>query len=69
MWQHITMDFITKLPKIARGFDTNQVIIDRLTKSAHLIYIHEISSTVKLDDIYVREIISHRGMSTSVVFD
>ena len=36
-WERITMDFITKLPKMASGHDTIWVIVDRLTKSAHFI--------------------------------
>ncbi|GJV19215.1 putative reverse transcriptase domain-containing protein [Tanacetum coccineum] len=31
-WDKITMDFITKLPKTNSGYDTNWVIVDRLTK-------------------------------------
>ncbi|GJX45430.1 putative reverse transcriptase domain-containing protein [Tanacetum coccineum] len=30
-WEKITMDFITKLPKMAAGFDSIWVIVDRLT--------------------------------------
>ncbi|GJV43713.1 putative reverse transcriptase domain-containing protein [Tanacetum coccineum] len=33
-WEKITMDFVTKLPRTAAGFDTIWVIIDRLTKYA-----------------------------------
>ncbi|GJW14344.1 putative reverse transcriptase domain-containing protein [Tanacetum coccineum] len=33
-WDNITMDFVTKLPKISQGYDTIWVIVDRLTKSA-----------------------------------
>ncbi|GJS86443.1 putative reverse transcriptase domain-containing protein [Tanacetum coccineum] len=36
-WKKITMDFITKLPKTAAGFDSIWVIVDRLTKSAHFL--------------------------------
>ncbi|GJY29935.1 reverse transcriptase domain-containing protein [Tanacetum coccineum] len=32
MWEKITMDFITKLPKTAAGYDSIWVIVDRLTK-------------------------------------
>ncbi|GKA49505.1 putative reverse transcriptase domain-containing protein [Tanacetum coccineum] len=40
-WDNITMDFITKLPKSSRGFDTIWVIMDQLTKSAHFLPIRE----------------------------
>ncbi|GJX62994.1 putative reverse transcriptase domain-containing protein [Tanacetum coccineum] len=36
-WEKITMDFITKLPKTAAGFDSIWVIVDRLTKSAYFL--------------------------------
>ncbi|GJU22990.1 putative reverse transcriptase domain-containing protein [Tanacetum coccineum] len=39
-WDNITMDFITKLPRLSQGFDTS-VIVDRLTKSALLLPIRE----------------------------
>nr|GEX86604.1 reverse transcriptase domain-containing protein [Tanacetum cinerariifolium] len=31
-WDNITMDFVTKLPKLSQGYDTIWVIVDRLTK-------------------------------------
>nr|GEU44603.1 reverse transcriptase domain-containing protein [Tanacetum cinerariifolium] len=40
-WDNITMDFITKLPKSSQGFDTIEVIVDRLKKSAHFLPIRE----------------------------
>ncbi|GJW03457.1 putative nucleotidyltransferase, ribonuclease H [Tanacetum coccineum] len=47
-WEKITMDFITKLPKTAAGFDSIWVIVDRLTKSAHFLPMKETDSTEKL---------------------
>ena len=35
-WDSISMDFVTGLPNTLRGHDSIWVIIDRLTKSAHL---------------------------------
>ncbi|GKC48718.1 reverse transcriptase domain-containing protein [Tanacetum coccineum] len=43
-WETITMDFVTKLPKISNGHDTIWVIVDLLTKSAHFILTREIDS-------------------------
>lgn len=44
-WESITMDFITKLPKMTKSFDTIWVTMDRLTNSAHFLAIHGSSST------------------------
>ncbi|GKD48670.1 putative reverse transcriptase domain-containing protein, partial [Tanacetum coccineum] len=44
-WKKITMDFITKLPKTAAGFDSIWVIIDRLTDMYG--YINNHKKTVK----------------------
>nr|GEW79880.1 putative reverse transcriptase domain-containing protein [Tanacetum cinerariifolium] len=40
-WENITMDFVTKLPKMATGQDTIWVIVDRLTKSAYFLPMRE----------------------------
>ena len=42
-WEHITMDFITKLPKTRRGYDAIWVVVDHLTKSAYFLAIKESS--------------------------
>ncbi|GJW23210.1 reverse transcriptase domain-containing protein [Tanacetum coccineum] len=42
------MDFITKLPKTAAGYDSIWVIVDRLTKSAYFLPMKETDSTEKL---------------------
>ncbi|XP_052627225.1 uncharacterized protein LOC128133734, partial [Lactuca sativa] len=68
-WEQITMDFITKLPRTARGVDAIWVIVDRLTKSAHFLAISESSSAEKLAEIYVREVVSRHGVPISIVSD
>nr|GEW37313.1 reverse transcriptase domain-containing protein [Tanacetum cinerariifolium] len=47
-WENITMDFVTKLPKLSTGQDAIWVIIDRLTKSAHFLPLMETNSMEKL---------------------
>ena len=68
-WEDITMDFITKLPRTARGMDSIWVIMDRLTKSAHFIPIQENISAEKLADIYIREVVARHGVPVSVISD
>ena len=45
------------------------MIVDRLTKSAHFLAISEISSTERLAEIYVREVVSRHGVPISIVSD
>ncbi|KAJ9539506.1 LOW QUALITY PROTEIN: hypothetical protein OSB04_032239 [Centaurea solstitialis] len=68
-WEHITMDLITKLPRTPRNVDAIWVIVDRLTKSAHFIAINESSSSEKLADIYVKEIVARHGVPVTIISD
>ncbi|GKC08839.1 putative reverse transcriptase domain-containing protein [Tanacetum coccineum] len=47
-WERITMDFMSGLPRTPSGYDTIWVIIDRLTKSAHVLPIKKMDSMEKL---------------------
>ena len=68
-WEQIMMDFITKLPRMAKGFDAIWVIVDRLTKSAHFLPIRESSSTEKLADVYIHEIVARHWVPVSIISD
>ncbi|KAJ9541893.1 hypothetical protein OSB04_028399 [Centaurea solstitialis] len=68
-WEHITMDLITKLPRTPRNVDAIWVIVDRLTKSAHFIAINESSSSEKLSDIYIKEIVARHGVPVTIISD
>ncbi|KAJ0494407.1 putative nucleotidyltransferase, Ribonuclease H [Helianthus annuus] len=68
-WEHISMDFVTKLPRTSSGHDMIWVIVDRLTKSAHFLPIREKDSTEKLAKIYLREIVARHGVPLSIISD
>ncbi|GJU49718.1 reverse transcriptase domain-containing protein [Tanacetum coccineum] len=68
-WEKITMDFITKLPKMVAGFDSIWVIVDRLTKSAHFLPMRETDSTEKLTRLYMKEIVARHRISESIISD
>ncbi|KAI3821409.1 hypothetical protein L1987_08976 [Smallanthus sonchifolius] len=68
-WEHITMDFITKLPRTAKGHDTIWVIVDRLTKSAHFLPIRETFSSERLAEVFINEVVARHGMPLTIVSD
>ncbi|GKD61831.1 hypothetical protein Tco_1299340 [Tanacetum coccineum] len=68
-WENITMDFITKLPKTAAGYDLIWVIVDRLTKSAHFLPMKETDLTEKLTRLYMKEIVARHGIPVSIISD
>ncbi|GJW61985.1 putative reverse transcriptase domain-containing protein [Tanacetum coccineum] len=68
-WENITMDFVTKLPKMMSGQDTIWVIVDRLTKSAHFLPMKETDSREKLTRQYLKEVVSRHGVPVSIISD
>ncbi|GKB49757.1 reverse transcriptase domain-containing protein, partial [Tanacetum coccineum] len=61
-WEGITMDFVMKLPRTSSGNDTIWVIVDRLTKSAHFLPMHEYYKMDRLARLYVNEIFARHGV-------
>ncbi|GKD04462.1 putative reverse transcriptase domain-containing protein [Tanacetum coccineum] len=68
-WENITMDFVTKLPKMASCQDTIWVFVDRLTKFAHFLPMKETDSMEKLTIKYLKEVVSRHGLSVSIISD
>ncbi|XP_071901715.1 uncharacterized protein [Coffea arabica] len=68
-WDHITMDFVTGLPRSQKGFDAVWVIVDRLTKSVHFLPVSMSFSLEKLAKLYTEEIMRLHGISISIVSD
>ena len=67
--EHITMDFVTALPRSPKGNNAVWVVVDRLTKSAHFIPFRVGQSTEFLADKYIREIVRLHGVPVSIVSD
>ncbi|GKE26489.1 putative reverse transcriptase domain-containing protein [Tanacetum coccineum] len=68
-WENITMDFVTKLPKMTSSQDIIWVIVDRLTKSAHFLPMKEIDSMEKLTRQYLKEVVSRHGVPILIISD
>ena len=68
-WEHITMDFVTGLPRTQKSHDVIWVIVDRLTKSAHFLAMNIKDSLPMLAKLYIEEIVRLHGVPVSIVSD
>lgn len=68
-WEHITMDFVTSLPRSRKGNDAIWVIVDRLTKTAHFLPIRMTMSMEVMAKLYVEEIVRLHGVPVTIVSD
>jgi hypothetical protein len=68
-WEHITMDFVTGIPRTMTGLDAVWVVVDRLTKSAHFLPIKTTYDMNRLAKEYVDEIVRLHGVPVSIVSD
>ncbi|GJT51326.1 putative reverse transcriptase domain-containing protein [Tanacetum coccineum] len=68
-WEGIAMYFVTKFPRTSSGHDTIWVIVDRLTKSAHFLPMHEDYKMDILARLYLNEIVARHGMPISIISD
>nr|GEU38873.1 putative reverse transcriptase domain-containing protein [Tanacetum cinerariifolium] len=68
-WDKITIDLITKLPRSRSGYDATWVIVDRLTKSAYFLEIHEDFNTKKLARLYIDLIVVRHRVPVSIISD
>src|SRR3954463_7631159 len=68
-WDHITMDFVSGLPRSPNGHDSIWVIVDRLTKCAHFLPVRRTDSLAKLSKLYMHEIVRLHGVPLSIVSD
>ncbi|GJV86561.1 putative reverse transcriptase domain-containing protein [Tanacetum coccineum] len=60
---------VSRLPRSSSGYDTNWVIVDRLTKSAHFLAIREDYKMEKLARIYIVDIVAGHGEPVSTISD
>ncbi|GJZ63249.1 putative reverse transcriptase domain-containing protein [Tanacetum coccineum] len=69
VYVRIAMDFVTKLPRTSSGHDTIWVIVDRLTKSAHFLPMHEDYKMDRLARLYLNKIVARHGVTISIISD
>ena len=68
-WEHVTMDFVTPLPRTQRRHDAVWVIVDRLTKSAHFLAVRMTFTLEEFCRLYIYEIVQLHGVLVSIVSD
>ena len=68
-WEHVTMDFVTHLPRTLQRHDVVWVIVDRLTKSAHFLAVQMTFTLERFCRLYIREIVRLYGVPVSIVSD
>ena len=68
-YEHVTMDFVTHLPRTPRRHDAVWVIVDRLTKSTHFLAVRMTFTLERFCQLYIREIVQLHGVPVSIVLD
>ena len=68
-WEHVTMDFVTHLPRTQQKHDAVWVIVDRLTKSAHFLAVWMTFALERFCWLYILEIVLLHGVPVSIVSD
>jgi len=68
-WECISMDFITGLPTVHGGYDSILVVVDRLTKVAHLIPVKKTYTAFDVAKVFLREIFRLHGLPRRIVSD
>nr|GEV04115.1 reverse transcriptase domain-containing protein [Tanacetum cinerariifolium] len=67
--EKITMDFVSGLLRTLSGYDSIWIIVDRLTKSAHILPMKNTDDIEKLAQLYLKEIVCRHGVHASIILD
>ena len=68
-WEVIGMDFITGLPKSKKQNDSSFVVIDKLSKASHFIFVKLTYKAVNIADIFLKEIFRLHEIPKEIISD
>jgi hypothetical protein len=68
-WEVVTIDFITKFPRIRKQHDVIMVVVYKLTKASHFIPMKVTHKETNFGNIYMREVRRLHGIPNTILFD
>jgi hypothetical protein len=68
-WKTISMDFITGLPNSTKTNDAIMVVVDNLSKDAHLILINSTCKETYISNIFMKEIFRLHRIPRKIISD
>ncbi|GJP43629.1 hypothetical protein CLOM_g3070 [Closterium sp. NIES-68] len=68
-WQHVTMDFVTGLPAGPSGNDAVLVVVDRLTKMAHVAPCRTTITAEETARLFISTVVRLHGIPAAIISD
>ncbi|KAJ9525275.1 hypothetical protein QJQ45_020806, partial [Haematococcus lacustris] len=68
-WESVSMDFITKLPSGAHGYDAICVFVDRLSKMVHFVPCREDLKARRFAQLFIDHVYKLHGMPAELISD
>ena len=68
-WEHVTMDFVVRLPKTKEGYDAVMVIVCKLSKQVVFSPTTTDVSASGAAKLYVRDVYRHHGIPRKIISD